>query len=81
MKKQSERMEGAGVQLGFELEFTPIDPSGPSSSPAAIVSEASVKGSVVDLTPLLQRRAAENDRALIKAVQSRAAHLSDCLRK
>jgi hypothetical protein len=48
---------------------------------AATLEGLIVRSLVLDLTPILNRRAMENDRALLKGVQIRAAHLSDCLLK
>ena len=81
MKKQSERIGGAAIQLGLELVCAPVElaSSLSSSEPAALPSNAA--SSVIDLAPVLNRRAAETDRALLKAVRTRAAHLSDCLLK
>lgn len=81
MKKQSERADGADRQLVFELEVTKAQPPDSASLSATVRSKFPVQDSVLDLTPRLQLRARENDRALLKAVQNRAAHLSDCLRK
>jgi len=81
MKKQSERMDGADRQLGFDLVFSTVRPAVSSTSFERPILESHVQNSVVDLTPLLQRRASENDRVLLRAVQTRAAHLTDCLRK
>jgi hypothetical protein len=81
MKYQSGPTDGArGQQLGLDMEF----PSAQSSAPAAssVTSDAPQKSSVVvDLTAILKSRAGEADRSLIDAVQRRASHLTDCLRK
>jgi hypothetical protein len=81
MKKQSERIGDAAIQLGFELVCAPKEVASclSASEPAALPLNA--PSSVIDLAPALNRRAAETDRALLKAVQTRAAHLSDCLLK
>ena len=81
MKKQSERNGAGAIQLGFELVCAPAElPHSLGISEVADISQPPTC-SVVDLTPALHRRAVENDRALLKAVQNRAAHLSDCLLK
>jgi hypothetical protein len=81
MKKQSERNGGPAVQLGFELVCAPIKLACSLSESEFADVRSNAASSIVDLTPTLHRRAAETDRALLKAVQSRAAHLSDCLLK
>ncbi len=81
MKKQLELNGGGAIQLGFEWVCMPAElPHSSGISEVADISQPPT-GSVVDLTPVLHRRAAEYDRALLKAVQIRAAHLSDCLLK
>jgi hypothetical protein len=79
--KQTERVEDASNQLGFELECPPAAPAFTSKAVETTTPKPILTASIVDLTPALGRRAAENDRALLKAVQTRAAHLSDCLLK
>lgn len=81
MKKGSGRMEDASRQLGFDLVVAPANCADSARTSAPAESQSNTRGAVVDITPLLERRAAEGDRALLKAVQSRAAHLVDCLFK
>ena len=82
MKKQSERPEEASNQLRFELTCSAKELASPSSVLEAATNPPSASTSVIlDLTPSLRRRAMEDDRALVRAVQARAAHLSDCLFK
>jgi hypothetical protein len=79
MKKQPESTGDTAVQLGFELVCLPVERAFASNASEHADLQPIVTNSVVDLAPSLHRRAAESDRALLKAVQSRAAHLTDCL--
>jgi hypothetical protein len=81
MKKQSGNAEDASSQLGFELVCPPAEPACNSKAFETTTSQPIFTASIVDLTPAIHRRAAEEDRELLKAVQTRAAHLSDCLLK
>ncbi len=82
MKKQSERAEDASSQLGFELVCPPAEEAACNSKAFETISSQPIfTASIVDLTPVIHRRAAAEDRELLKAVQTRAAHLSDCLLK
>jgi hypothetical protein len=80
MKKQSKPSKEATSQLGFELESAPVKGAS-SSTNSEIDGPSVVSNSVVDFAPILNRRAAESERSILKAVQSRADHLSDCLLK
>ena len=77
--KQSARTESAGTQLGFELVVLPVEDFSQICVPICETPDLPPQTSIYDVTPLLQRRAAETDRALLKAVQRRAEHLADCL--
>ncbi len=81
MKKRSGRTEGAGSQLGFNLVVAPVNGADPARTSVPADSQSSTRAAVVDLAAALERRAAESDRALLKAVQARATHLVDCLLK
>jgi hypothetical protein len=81
MKKWSGRMESAGSQLGFEFVVASAKDADSARASVPAESHSATRGVVVDLTPVLERRAAESDRVLMKAVRSRASHLTDCLLK
>src|ERR1700753_188472 len=80
MKKQLDPPKEAPFQLRFELQPPAVKRA--SATPVSIqTGPSTASSSVVDLVEILNQRAAENDRALLKSVQSRAEHLSDCLLK
>lgn len=81
MKKQSERPKNASNQLGFELTCPPQKPALSSKPSAATTPCRKQTASILDLGPALRQREADSDRALLKAIQTRAAHLTDCLFK
>jgi hypothetical protein len=80
MKRRSEFDANGANQLALDL-VCPSEALACSLSVPETAGSHRVTGVVVDLTPVLRQRATENDHALLRAVQARAAHLSDCLVK
>lgn len=87
MGKQSDRKNTGDRQLGVDLTvaFSASSPDAcapvHANSPVEANVGPSVNGVVVAIRSVLERRAAERDWALLKAVQARATHLEDCLLK
>jgi hypothetical protein len=81
MKKRSGHKEGAGGQLGLDLVVASTNHTGSPPEVTRAESQSRSGGAVLDLAAILERRATESDRALLKAVGTRANHLFDCLIK
>jgi len=82
MKKLSRNSDDASNQLSLELISQASESAcGTSRLATAATPRPIWSAGVVDIVSARQRRAAESDRALLRAIQTRAAHLTDCLFK
>jgi hypothetical protein len=81
MKKQSKRPQDASEQLRFELTCSPAQSDCEPQNSAPYAAHPDPVASIVSLTSARRQRELERERALLDAVRTRAAHLTDCLFK